>query len=426
MSDERQDIANGRGRARRTIEKYRAVLNRRMVAFLASMFVLQIGTSITTLAIPLFIVDRFSFGIETGLALALRLIPTILVGGLAAQVLARRDARQVAVASALVTALLTGLIPLATAMWHVELLSLATGLFGLFTVPALMAIRGSVISQDQAMTGNGLLVIAERTPAVLGPAIAVPILALAGPSVLLFAEAVFTAAAGVLILALPRVLPSDSEERPRLISLGNFGALWRMTLSSRRVQGYVVTGLTYTVAMSVGRLILIAMAADVYVADPSALALLLGAMSLGAIVGGFLGSLIPNKRIGLTYLLGNVFEGVIWLGLLIGGGPSLPVALGFLFFVGVLESVASTAFFADLQLRLSPSRMGQFFALFLPLLSAGAVLGTLLGGYLAPNLGLTPNVLIVVGLIVLPMLLYTRTYARPETPRPAASSEGRR
>ncbi|WP_285245053.1 MFS transporter [Pseudarthrobacter sp. fls2-241-R2A-127] len=379
------------------------VLTRPFAQLLSAMFVLHLGTAITTVALPVFIVQRYGFSGDLAFSLALRLLPMVFAGGVAAWVLGRVDARWLAALSATATGIATALIPLTSNLVELNVLSVISGFAGVLGSPAMMMLRSGVLQQDNVMKGNGLIVVAERAPLVIGPAIAAPVLLISDVSTLLIAEALATLLSGLLIVGLPAVPREDKPAEPKsLISRVRESAL------DYRTQGYAVTGIFYTIAVSAGRIVMIALATFVFGDNPAALAWLLSAMALGAVAGGMIGGQFPKRWIGPIYLIGNLVEGGLWIG--IGVSDWLPATIGLLVLAGLFESVATTAFFADLQLRLSPAGVGRFFAFFLPIVNAAAVLGTLVGSWLVPDGNVLFGCVAVAILIIVPFVPYLKVY----------------
>lgn len=388
-----------------------SVLTPRLFSLLTAMFLLQLGTAITNLALPILILQRYGLTGELGVALAFRLLPMVIAGGAAAWAMQRFDARVIAVGGTVLTGIFTAIMPLTTAFWQINLVSMASGLAGVFATPALMALRTGVIPRDRAVQGNGLVVAAERSPQLIGPAVVVAVLVFWPVSALLLSEAIATCVAGLLIIGLPKVprkLEDEDEVKISLLTIVNLPRLWKLAGGTRRTQGYLVTGFFYTAAVSAGRLILAALAATAFVDNPSAFAWLLGSMAVGAVLGGLGSTLMSKWKLGKIYLLGNVLEAVVWV--FVAMGQPFVVTCGLLLLAGVLESVATTVFFADIQLRLTPAAVGRLFAIFIPVTGAAAVVGSLLGSIIMPSGAIWIGGLVVALLIAVPFLPYFATY----------------
>lgn len=384
-----------------------------LVRLATALLILNLGSAITTVALPVLLVKDYGFGSELAVTVAARLVPMVLAGGVVAWILSKVDARCVAVVSLVATGLTTLLFPVASNVWQINAVSVVNGLTAAGAGPALMAVRSGIITSEQLMSGNGLIAFAERVPQVAGPLIVAAVLAVSTVEVLFVVEAVATVAATALITRLPRV---RNESGAPFFSREN-AALWFSLLKNRRLQGYVVTGLFYTVAVSAMRMLLIAAASSTFAQNSSALPLLLGSMALGAVVGGLIGFVLPAHATGVVYVLGNALEAVALIG--VGLSKSLPLSMALLAVTGIFEAVATTAFFADVQGLLSARNTGPFFALYIPGIDSASVVGTLIGPTLVVS-GASVGTFVVAALIVLPLLPYLRPFlhSTPAGPRP--------
>ncbi|WP_431030781.1 MFS transporter [Plantibacter sp. RU18] len=384
----------------------------RLVILFSSLFLLQLGAAVTAVALPVFVLKNYGVGSELGIALGLRLIPAVLAGGMAAWALDRIDARVVAVVSTLATAAATAAIPLTGDVVQLYVLSVIGGFTGLFATPAVMKLRASLIAPENAVRANGLIVSAERLPMIIGPAASAGILVLWDVNLLLFAEAATTLIAGVLILGFPR--PADDEEQGSekfsLVAIFNVKLLWSMAGGDARTQGYLVTGLFYTAAMNAGRVFLATLAAVSYEGNSQVLGWFLASMAVGAVLGGLIGSGFSPRVLGPIYLLTNILEGVVWISM--GFAPHLIIGCIILAIGGVLESLATTAFFSDIQLRMNPHAIGRFFSIFVPLTSAAGVVGSLMGAAIVHEDTLIAAGVVIGLLIAAPLIPYIRTYWR--------------
>lgn len=148
-----------------------SALARRNIWWLTvSMFLIRIGSSTTAVALPLFVFERYGLGIGVGLALGLRLAPNILLGPLVGNLVDRWDPRRVAVLSSVGSGVVVGLFPLTDALWHVQLLSVLSGVAYMFGYPARMALRPLAMTEGTQVKGNSMLIISERLSMLLARA----------------------------------------------------------------------------------------------------------------------------------------------------------------------------------------------------------------------------------------------------------------
>ncbi|MGW7409792.1 MFS transporter [Streptomyces sp. NPDC054833] len=405
-----------------------------------SLFVLETGSAMTTVGLPLLVMQRYGLGLEVGFTLAARFLPNILLGALAGQVVDRHDPRRVATLAALGSGLAAVLFPLTTAMWQIQLLALAIGVGYMFGFPATMALRPQVIPEGSELEGNGLIVTAERVPKLLGPAVAGPIAAVAGINWLFTAEAATALVAAALLTRLPRAegaagspgaagtaqdatgarkVPSSVGRRlagwARAVA-GGARDLVRMVRGDGRLSSLTITAFTYMVALGLGRTLLAAYSLHGFGHVPGMLGYLLAAMGLGGALGGMAAAAFRSWNQGWVYILGNVLEGVCWVALIVTG--DWYVALALLFLAGVFESIASVVYFAEVQKRLPAGLQGRYYATLVPLSDVFLVAGTVAGGVLVDRAGISTGAVLVCLAMALPVLVLV-TRLVPERPAPA-------
>jgi MFS family permease len=405
-----------------------------------SLFVLETGSAMTTVGLPLLVMQRYGLGLEVGFTLAARFLPNILLGALAGQVVDRHDPRRVATLAALGSGLAAVLFPLTTAMWQIQLLALAIGIGYMFGFPATMALRPQVIPEGSELEGNGLIVTAERVPKLLGPAVAGPIAAVAGINWLFTAEAVTALVAAALLTRLPRTAGAGGSPgtagtvqdaagaRKAPSSVGRRLAGWaravaggardlvRMVRGDGRLSSLTITAFTYMVALGLGRTFLAAYSLHGFGHVPGMLGYLLAAMGLGGALGGMAAAAFRSWNQGWVYILGNVLEGACWVALIATG--DWYVALTLLFLAGVFESIASVVYFAEVQKRLPAGLQGRYYATLVPLSDVFLVAGTVTGGVLVDRAGISTGAVLVCLAMALPVLVLV-TRLVPERPAPA-------
>ncbi|MFH8385255.1 MFS transporter [Kitasatospora sp. NPDC018058] len=420
----------------------RLLRNPGALRLVGSLFVLELGSAMTTVGLPLLVMQRYGLGLEVGFTLAARFLPNILLGALAGQIVDRHDPRRVAMLAALGSGLVVALFPLTTAMWQIQLLALAIGVGYMFSFPATMALRPQVIPEGSELEGNGLIVTAERIPKLIGPALAGPIAAGLGVGWLFCAEAATALVAAALLLRLPLAAPRSAAApapAPRrdgsavLRGLtawaravaGGARELVRMVNNDGRLSSLTLTAFTYMVALGLGRTFLAAYSLDHFEGVPGMLGYLLAAMGLGGACGALLTARLRRWNQGWVYILGNALEGVCWIALLWTGDWS--VALVLLFLSGVFESIASVVYFAEVQKRLPAELTGRYYATLVPMSDVFLVAGTVAGGALVATAGIAWSATLVGLAMAVPvLLLVTRLVpekrpARADAPAAAAS-----
>ncbi|GAA3492875.1 MFS transporter [Streptomyces cremeus] len=404
----------GSGKGRTTRSGFAGVLRTPgALRLIGSLFVLELGSAMTTVGLPLLVMQRYGLGIEAGATLAVRFLPNILLGPLAGQVVDRHDPRKVALLAALGSGAVALLFPLAGALWQIQLLALVIGFGYMFSFPATMALRPRVIPEGSELEGNGLIVSAERIPKLLGPALAGVITAGLGLNWLFCVEAATAVVAALLLVrSLPgasMAAPASSKPAVRVNwvlswarSLGRGATeLVRMVRGDSRLASLTITAFTYMVALGLGRTFLASYALEDFAGVPGMFGYLLAAMGLGGAVGAVAAARFRNWNQGIVYILGNALEGVCWAALCLTGDVAVAVVL--LFVAGVFESVASVVYFAEVQKRLPVGLTGRYYATLVPLSDVFLVGGVTLGGA-AVVLGVTWSAVLVGLAMAVPVL----------------------
>ncbi|NUR30939.1 MAG: MFS transporter, partial [Catenulispora sp.] len=385
------------------------------LALLASLFLVDLGAAMVAIALPLLLVRDYGVSFAVGLTFAVGVLPRIVAAPLLGNLLVRHDPRRIAIISALGSAPLTALIPLTDRMWQFQALNLAVNLFGAVAEPSRLALRAATIDAGEEFRGNGLFVAAERVPRVLGPGLVGVLAGLGvGPDWSFVFPTGFAVAAALLVLRVPAPKRADQagrEHRGFLASTaGNMRLLFTTAASDRFVAALTLTAFPYVAASSIARIMLLTMSETRFATHPGLFGWLLGAISLGAVLGALLSGHVRGIDYGTLYIAGNLIEAVVWLSLTVVHNPY--VALLAVFFTGILEAAPTVVFFAEVQRRLRPELLGYFYAAVMPLLDAALTGGYLLGGALIRH-GVTLSGWCVALLIAVPVLATVRWYRVP-------------
>lgn len=394
-----------------------------------SVLLMEVGQWATWVAIPLFVIERHGLGLGAGLTTGLMAVPNILLGVAAGNVVDRNNPRNVLVASAVFSGLMVALFPLTTELWQVQVLAVLVGIGYMFVVPAALALRPQVMDAGSEMSGNGLVVTAQRLARFLGPAVAGPGIALVGLSWIFVLEAAMALTATVFFVRIDSHVPVErapGERAPGIMAALRPGA-WAAELvggirgvagflrGSPRLAALTVTVLTYYLAFGAGTVLLAAYSLGRFHAVPGMLGYLFGALGLGGIAGAMLAPLLGRYRSGVVYVLASVLEGVAWLVLPWTGSAVGAVLL--MFVAGALESSATVLYFAEVQHLLPAEYTGRYYATVLSVGDACQLLGRSLGGFLTPAIGTTWAVVSVGAAFALPVLLLAAPLVR-DAPSP--------
>jgi ENTS family enterobactin (siderophore) exporter len=397
-------------------------MNRRgLRQLVGSLFLFQLGATMTYVGLPLLMAQRYGIGIETGVVLALQLLPSLLLAGPAGVVLERFDPRRVGILSAVASAGVVALFPASTSVLQVDLLALATGVTFVFGIPARMALRTRVIVAGEEVRGNGLLVAGDRLATVLGPGLAGPLVAFGGVDWLFYAEATVVTGAAVLLLGVGAGAGEErsgaDDEDAAAIPAGVGG--WLRTLFLDPVRGFrrmlreqpivgalTVTAFGYVAAVGASRLLLAEEAPRLFGSGTGALGFLVAAMAAGGVVGAMVGGRLGRFDQGRLYVVGNLCEALCW--------PLVPllhdelVVLGVMFLAGVFESAPTVVYYAEVQARLTPAAVGAYYAWLMPLTQACSIVGALGGSVLLAAGGTVPLSVAMACLIGGPIVVLAR------------------
>ncbi|WP_067510265.1 MFS transporter [Actinoplanes sp. TFC3] len=402
-----------------------------LARLITSITISQLGTAVTGVALPIFLLDRFGLGLDFGLTLGIRLIPNIMLGTVVSEVVRRWDPRKVSVLASVFSALIAVAFPFTDALWQVQALSFLIGLTTMFLAPARLALRTRVTPQGRELEANGLIVTAQRVASLLGPVVVGPVLAFSTISVLFFAEAA-TALIAALLLAGPFPGPREdpahqADAPPPRMPKSPLGILRRLFLDNPRdlfaiirgdgmVFGLTLTAFTYVFVVGMNSVFVPAFARIRFPEIDGMLGYLIAAMGLGGAAGGILAGRLTRFSPGLMYILGNVLEAVCWLLLLFAHQPVLAIAL--LVAGGILESVATAVYMAEVQARFTERELTHYYSMLLPSNDVFVLLGATVAGLLVAPDRLGVSIAVIAGVMAIPILLLTRSFFTPR-PQPA-------
>lgn len=394
-----------------------------------SLFLLQVGQSTTWVGIPLLVIERYGLGLDAGLTTGLIVIPNIFLGVAVGNLVDRTNPRNLLMVSAVFSGLLVTLFPFTAALWQIQLLAVTVGIGYMFIMPAMLVLRPRVMDAGSEMSGNGLVVTAQRLALLAGPTLSGPIIGLAGLSWIFGFEAV-TAIGAALLLARLAVRTANAHqpgkdeggtdraeahaagERPAIASLPT---IWGQVLVSsvrsivdlvrgdRKLAALTITVFTYLIAYGLGNILLASYSLDTFRHFPGMLGYLLGALGVGGAAGALLVPRLARIDRGLLYLSASILEGIVWAFV-----PFIDAAAGalvLLFMAGLLESAATVVFFAEVQPRLSVEYTGRYWAMVLPVTDACLLLGRSLGGFMIPAAGVHWTAVVICIIFVSPVVL---------------------
>ncbi|WP_435130588.1 MFS transporter [Actinacidiphila sp. bgisy144] len=186
----------------------RELLTGRFAWFLAGRTVDLAGSSMTTVALSLAVLQATGSASDLGVVLAANIVPNLtllLVGGTVADRMRRR--RLLVAANLISGALLAGMAALLLAGAYrlpaLALLSFGTGAVSAFTAPALRGIVPELVPRHDLFRANALLASSQNTVRIVGPVVASVLVATAGGGWALAVDGLSCWLAALAFLRLP-------------------------------------------------------------------------------------------------------------------------------------------------------------------------------------------------------------------------------
>jgi predicted MFS family arabinose efflux permease len=384
-----------------------------------SLFLVELVNAMMFVALPLLMVERYGLGVRTGAVLALALAPQLLLAGLVRAAIRRSDARDVAIASALVGAVAVACFPLTGSVLEAGVLAFATGSAFVFGVPARMALRSRVMLAGSEVRGNSLIVGGERLAMTLGPVLGAALVSLAGVGAPFYFEGAALVAAATILLGIAEIealdpaafdaAPARADSWAQRLLIGPIRELRETLRGEPLVAALTVTAFGYVTAVGASRLLLASRAKTLF-GTTSSLGLLVAAMAAGGVAGAILGGRIGQLPRGRLYIAGNLCEAMCWPAVALV--QSKAVVLAVMFVAGVCESIPTVLYFAEVQIRLSPLAVGSYYALLTSATQICAMLGVLGGSAVLALGGAFPLSLAMACLIAVPVLARAPALAR--------------
>lgn len=365
-----------------------------LFALLGSDLISVTGTTLTTLAVPWFVLETTGSAARTGIASAVALAPIVLSAGFGGALVDRIGFRRASVLADLASGLLVAAIPLLHRTVGLPFWALLVLLFGrwLLATPGETA-RQSLLPEAAAHTGTPIERAAagldgvSRGGKLLGAPLAGVLIAAFGTDELLVIDAASFAVSAALIGVVARGVPEpgrtgDGSYLTRLRD--GFAFLARHRLLRALVTMILLTNL---LDAAYGQVLLPVYARDV-LHSPVALGAISGAFSAGAMLGtllyGTVGARLPRWA---TFTVAFLLGGGPRFGLLVLGLP-MPLLLAAMFLLaigaGAINPLLGVVEYERIPAALRARVLGA--------VAAGAwaalPLGGLLAGFLVEAIGL--------------------------------------
>jgi MFS family permease len=384
-----------------------------ILALLAANGTSALGTRMSMLAIPWFVLTTSGSAAETGIVAFAETAPYVVLMAIGGPWVDRLGAWRVAVGSEIVAGLAMGAIPLLHFSGHLSLPLLA----------ALAAVAGAV--RGAGDTGNRVLVPAladtarmpmerasghfdgiSRTAGMIGvPAAGFLIAATSAPAVIVIDAVSFFVSGAILLAFVPR--SAQPPPHPDEAEAGYFQRLGdglRFLRGDRLLMGIAFMVLVTNLVDAANGSVLMPLWGQERLGSPVGIGLISGVFGLGAVLGnGLLAWLAPQLPRRLVYAVGFLVAGAPRLAVAAVSWtvePMLVVAFAAGFAAGSINPILGAVEFERVPRHLQARVIGAIGAL----AWAGIPFGGILGGALAETVGLTATLWIAAAVYFLTTL----------------------
>lgn len=372
-----------------------------------------IGTQVTTLALPLVaILTLQASAFDIGLLNASRYLPVVLVSLLAGVWLDRRRRRPVLIASNFGRAILIGMIPAAAAagilsIWLLCALCLAIGVLTvLFDVGALSYLP-NLVQRRHLAEANGKLQTSYSLAGIVGPGLGGLLVGLITAPLTLLVDAVSFLVSAVLMIfiRIPEPEPNLAEDKPSLRASIAEGLT--AVFGSPLLRSLLTQSATFNLFQNAMVTVFLVYAVRYLGLNPTTLGIVLGSMSVGAMIGAFVTHRVTHALgLGRTLRITTIAVGLAPLLLVLPTGSSagtiaILIAAQAIYGFNIVVYNVNTM---TLRQTVTPNRvLARMNASYRLLLFGTIPIGALFGGTLAELAGLRPAMIITVVLLTSPI-----------------------
>jgi MFS family permease len=395
--------------------------NRTLGAVVTARFISLIGTNMTLVALPWFVLSTTGSTAKMGLVLACQTIPAVVLGVPAGDVVARIGPRRALVLGDALRAPLLAAVPVLSwlGVLSFPLLLVLVTVIGVFSVPyaaASNAILPEIVGEDESEVARATaaLQVAIQTTGVVGPILAGVLIPLVGaPSILLFDAASYAVSAAIvaLFVNVGRALAQRARRRGVLVGV-------RQVRRDPVLASIVAAALAAHVGLAALFATLPALAFQVF-HDARTAGVLFAADAVGSVLGGFaalaLARRVKPMRLGVTGFA--LMAAPIWI---LTAATSLPVAVAAMFLFGVGGPLGVSPISATLTMRSPAEIRPQVVSAFLAITAAGTPLGAAGAGLAIERIGFAATYVAIAATATLATLLLWGSVRRTQrAPEPA-------
>lgn len=340
--------------------------------------------------------------------LGVRVLPLVLlapISGVAADRFNRRRLMQASQALAAVVSFAVGaaLALGVVTVWMLFVFTLLMGASNVTDRPARLTTAFDLVPRDAAVKAVTLNTIGFSVMRVVGPAVAGYLIAWVGAAGCFFIQGALYAASGLIVLAI--VFPPRQKPQGRS-ALADMVEGLRYAAGDRNMRILIAIGaLPYLFLVPIWGTLFPIYAKDVFAAGPQGLGILLTAVGVGGILGGFIANALARvRRQALMQAAWVLVMAFAMLGL--AASPNIAAAAAFGFIGGTAEMAHTASNMASMQLAAPEAMRGRVASLTM-LYPAMISSGAFLAGPLSDALGVRrASALLAVVSITATALLY--------------------
>ena len=395
--------------------------NRTLGAVVTARFISLLGSNMTLVALPWFVLSTTGSTARMGIVLACETIPAVALGVPAGDVVARIGPRRALVVGDALRAPLLAAVPVLSWLGALSfpLLLLLVTAIGVFSVPyaaASNAILPEIVGEDatEVARATAALQVAIQTTGVVGPILAGVLIPLAGaPSILLLDAASYAVSASIVALFVRagRALARTARRRGVLVGV-------RQVRRDPVLASIVAAALAAHVGLAALFATLPALAFRTF-HDARTAGVLFAADAVGSVLGGLLALALARRvqpmRLGVIGFA--AMAGPIWI---LTVATSLPVAVAAMFLFGIGGPLGVSPISATLTTRAPAEIRPQVVSAFLAITAAGTPLGAAGAGLAIERIGFGATYVAIAATMTLATLLLWGSVRRTRrAPQPA-------
>ena len=387
--------------------------NPSLLALLAAEFVSRLGSQMTYLALPWFVLVTTDSPTKMGIVLAVQLAPTALLGVPSGTVVSRYGARLTMLGADLLRVPLMASLPIlhAAGVLTFPLLLVLVAAFGCFSAPYFASQRvilPELLGNDQQVIAqaNSVLEGATQTSSLLGPPLAGVLIALFGAANVLYIDAATFAFSFVTVLLfVPRRKPVESPEEA--------GGLWAGMAFLFRDELLGPLASVIILLNAFGQMLgasLPVLAFERY-GDAKVAGWLFAAYGLGGLIGTAIAFRLVTRMapLTLTSIAAIGFALPLWV---LVPDVSLAAILVAIALTAVCQPLMNSPMFGVITARTPPALLPKLMTALITLATIAGPLGLLAAGVLLEHEGLTTTFAIVAGGVTAVGVLFVVLLAR--------------